>query len=186
MGKLPEEVLLGMIANAGGGGTSDYSKLSNLPQINGVTLSGDKSASDLSLASLDANGKVPSSQLPSYVDDVVEGYYDALTDRFYEDSTFETVITPVEGKSWVDIPANKSYRWTGSVYVRVDEGVQIGETSDTAYAGNKGKANADAIAAIKDGQGIDSFSDVETALESKMDNTAGIEVTAGVVSFVKD
>lgn len=100
------------------------------------------------IASLDNSGKVPSSQLPGFVDDVIEGYYKEADDRFYEESTFETLITPVEGKSWVDKSTNKSYRWTGSVYVRVDEGVQLGETSDTAYAGNKGKANADAIADI--------------------------------------
>ena len=95
------------------------------------------------LAELDANGKVPSSQLPSFVDDVVEGYYNSDTDRFYEESTYEHVITPVSGKSWVDVATNKSYRWTGSVYVRVDEGVQLGETSDTAYRGDRGKAAYD-------------------------------------------
>ena len=102
------------------------------------------------VAELDSNGKVPSSQLPSYVDDVIEGYYKTSDDRFYEESTFTTLIEPIAGKSWVDIPTNKSYRWTGSVYTRVDEGVQIGETADTAYAGNKGKANADAISAIEE------------------------------------
>lgn len=91
------------------------------------------------VAELDSNGKVPSSQLPSFVDDVVEGYYDSNTDRFYEESIFTTVIPPTEGKSWVDVLTNKSYRWTGSVYVRVDEGVQLGETSDTAYRGDRGK-----------------------------------------------
>lgn len=91
------------------------------------------------VAELDSNGKVPSSQLPSFVDDVVEGYYDSNTDRFYEESTFTTVIPPIGGKSWVDVLTNKSYRWTGSVYVRVDEGVQLGETSSTAYRGDRGK-----------------------------------------------
>lgn len=185
MGKLPEEVLLGMIANAGGGGgTSDYSQLTNKPEINGVTLSGDKSASDLSLASLDANGKVPAAQLPSYVDDVINGYL--YEGHFYEDSAHTTEITGESGKIYVDLETNKTYRWSGLAFVEVSESLALGENASTAYAGDKGKANADAIAAIKDGQGIDSFSDVETALESKMDNTAGIEVTAGVVSFVKD
>ena len=95
------------------------------------------------VAELDSNGKVPSAQLPSYVDDVVEGYYDSNTDRFYEESTFTTVIPPTDGKSWVDVATNKSYRWTGSVYVRVDEGVQLGETSSTAYRGDRGKAAYD-------------------------------------------
>ena len=143
------------------------------------------------VAELDSNGKVPSSQLPSYVDDVVEGYYKTDNDRFYEESTFTTLIDPVAGKSWVDIPTNKSYRWTGSVYTRVDEGVQIGETADTAYAGNKGKANADAIAAIKDGISIDSFSDVETALSDKISKsqTAGLVKNDGTIdttTYVSD
>lgn len=95
------------------------------------------------VAELDSNGKVPSSQLPSYVDDYVEGYYDSNTDRFYEESTFTTVIPPTDGKSWVDVLTNKSYRWTGSVYTRVDEGVQLGETSSTAYRGDRGKTAYD-------------------------------------------
>ena len=95
------------------------------------------------VAELDSNGKVPSSQLPSFVDDVVEGYYKAADDRFYEESTFTTLIPPESGKSWVDIAGNKSYRWSGSAYVRVDEGVQLGETSDTAYRGDRGKTAYD-------------------------------------------
>lgn len=95
------------------------------------------------VAELDSNGKVPSSQLPSYVDDVIEGYYDTTTDRFYTESTFENVIPPESGKSWVDVASNKSYRWTGSVYSRVDEGVQLGETSGSAYRGDRGKVAYD-------------------------------------------
>lgn len=95
------------------------------------------------VAELDSSGKVPSSQLPSYVDDVIEGYYDSITDRFYTESTFEHVITPESGKSWVDVNTNKSYRWTGSVYTRVDEGIQLGETSGSAYRGDRGKTAYD-------------------------------------------
>lgn len=95
------------------------------------------------VAELDSNGKVPASQLPSYVDDVVEGYYNSTNDRFYEESTFTTLIPPESGKSWVDIAGNKSYRWSGSAYVRVDEGVQLGETSSTAYRGDRGKTAYD-------------------------------------------
>ena len=95
------------------------------------------------VAELDSNGKVPSSQLPSYVDDVIEGYYNSTDDRFYEESTFTTLITPESSKSWVDISSNKSYRWSGSVYIRVDEGVQLGETSSSAYRGDRGKISYD-------------------------------------------
>lgn len=96
------------------------------------------------------NGKVPAAQLPAYVDDVIEGYYKAADDRFYEESTYETLIPPESGKSWVDISTNKSYRWTGDRYVRVDEGVQLGETADTAYRGDRGKAAYDISQTVGD------------------------------------
>ena len=61
-------------------------------------------------ASLDGAGKVPSSQLPSYVDDVVEvANYAALP------ATGET------GKIYVTIDTNYIYRWTGSVYVEIKD-----------------------------------------------------------------
>lgn len=111
------------------------------------------------------DGKVPSTQLPSYVDDTVEGYY--YNSKFYEDAQHTTEITGEAGKIYIDISSNKSYRWTGSVYTRIDECPAFGETQGTIYEGNKGKANADEIAAIKDGTNIDSFADVETALAGK-------------------
>lgn len=164
-----EDLLLQVkdVIEEGGSGTTDYDDLSNKPQIGGVTLSGNKSASDLSLASLDANGKVPAAQLPSYVDDVINGY---LHDgKFYEDDQYTTEITAESGKIYVDLTTNKTYRWSGAAYVEISESLALGETSNTAYAGDKGKANADAISAIKDGQSIDSFGDVEIALATKAD-----------------
>ena len=95
-------------------------------------------------------GKVPASQLPSYVDDVIEGYYNSLDGRFYEESTYETEITPESGKLYSDLGNNKTYRWGGSAYARMDAGLVIGELAGTAYEGNKGKANADAIAGIQE------------------------------------
>ena len=81
-------------------------------------------------------GKVPSTQLPSYVDDVLE--YTTKT-AFPE--------TGESGKIYVAADENKCYRWTGSIYTEISSSLALGETSSTAYAGNKGKANADAIAA---------------------------------------
>ena len=83
------------------------------------------------VATLDANGHVPTSQLPSYVDDIVE----------VTSSTF-----PAEGetgKIYVDTTTNISYRWSGSQYVKVASDLALGETSSTAYAGDKGKAAYD-------------------------------------------
>lgn len=121
--------------------TADKEKLAGINLNNYIPTS--QKGANSGVAELDVNGKVPSSQLPSYVDDVIEGYYNSNDDRFYEESTYITEITPEVGKSWVDISTNKTYRWTGSVYVRVDEGVQLGETSDTAYRGDRGKVAYD-------------------------------------------
>lgn len=96
------------------------------------------------------NGKVPASQLPSYVDDVVEGYYNVLDGMFYEEATFETILTPEASKIYIDLATNKTYRWSGSAYVQTNAGLALGETAGTAYEGNKGKANADAISDIQD------------------------------------
>ena len=79
------------------------------------------------VASLDANGLVPSSQLPSYVDDVLE--YSAKSSF---PSSGET------GKIYVDTSTNLTYRWSGSAYVEISKSLALGETSSTAYAGDKG------------------------------------------------
>ena len=65
------------------------------------------------------NGKVPSDQLPSYVDDVINGYYH--DNKFYEDSSFQTEITGEEGKIYVDLLTNNTYRWSGVAYVKVND-----------------------------------------------------------------
>ena len=89
------------------------------------------------IAELDSNGKVPSAQLPSYVDDVIEGYYNDGT--FYEDSEYATAITPETGKIYIDLASNKTYRWSGSTYVAISSDIALGETSSTAYRGDRGK-----------------------------------------------
>ena len=80
------------------------------------------------LAELDENGKVPSSQLPSYVDDVLE--YSAK-------SSFPA--TGESGKIYVDTSDNKTYRWSGSAYAEISASLALGETSSTAYRGDRGK-----------------------------------------------
>ena len=89
------------------------------------------------LAELDSNGKVPSTQLPSYVDDVIEGYYN--DNKFYEDASFTTEVIGEAGKIYVDISTNKTYRWTGSIFNVISETISLGETSSTAYRGDRGK-----------------------------------------------
>lgn len=93
------------------------------------------------VAELNNNGKVPSNQLPSYVDDIVEGYY--YNGNFYSDSAHTTQITPENGKIYVDLTSNKTYRWGGSEYVEISASLALGETSSTAYRGDRGKTAYD-------------------------------------------
>lgn len=89
------------------------------------------------VATLNSNGVIPSSQLPSYVDDVMEF-----------DGTINFPSTGETGKVYIDISTNISYRWGGSTYVPIGSDLALGETSSTAYAGDKGKANAEAITSL--------------------------------------
>ena len=84
------------------------------------------------LAELDSVGKVPSAQLPSYVDDVLE---------FANSSNFP--LTGETGKIYVTINTNKTYRWSGSGYVEISPSLALGETSSTAYRGDRGKTAYD-------------------------------------------
>lgn len=79
------------------------------------------------VAELDGSGKVPSTQLPSYVDDVLE-YADLAS----------FPVTGETGKIYVAIDTNLTYRWTGSVYVEISQSLALGETSSTAYRGDRG------------------------------------------------
>lgn len=90
------------------------------------------------VASLDSTGKVPSSQLPSYVDDVLEY------------STLSNLPSPGEtGKIYVTTNDNKSYRWTGTTYIEISKSIIIGETTGTAFDGGKGKELLDDLSVIK-------------------------------------
>lgn len=85
-------------------------------------------------ANLSNNGKVPASQLPSYVDDVEE--YGSL-------SSFPK--QGEEGKIYVATDTNLTYRWSGSTYVEIGQSIALGETPNTAYPGDKGKQLADSL-----------------------------------------
>lgn len=91
------------------------------------------------VASLDSTGKVPSAQLPSYVDDVIEGYLSG--GKFYVESAHTTEITAESGKIYVDLTndRNITYRWSGTTYVEISKSLALGETASTAYRGDRGK-----------------------------------------------
>ena len=93
------------------------------------------------VAELDTAGKVPSAQLPSFVDDVLEGYLSG--GKFYEESTHATLINGETGKIYIDLSSGKTYRWSGSTYAEISESLALGETSSTAYRGDKGKTAYD-------------------------------------------
>ena len=84
------------------------------------------------VAELDDTGHVPASQLPSYVDDVQE---------YPSRSGFPA--TGEAGKIYVATDTNLTYRWTGSGYVEISPSLALGETSATAYRGDRGKAAYD-------------------------------------------
>lgn len=89
------------------------------------------------VAELDEGGHVPASQLPSYVDDVIEGY--CYNGNFYSDSSHQNQISPETGKVYVDVESNITYRWSGSAYIPIGSDLALGETSSTAYRGDRGK-----------------------------------------------
>lgn len=88
------------------------------------------------LASLDGNGQVPSSQLPSYVDDVIEGYlYDG---KFYKEETHTTVINGEGSKIYVDLSDMNTYRWSGTAFVLISKSITIGGQPGQAFDGALG------------------------------------------------
>ena len=84
------------------------------------------------VAELDANGKVLTSQLPSFVDDVIEAENFAVLPNEGE-----------TGKIYVTLDNNKTYRWSGSAYVEISASLALGETDSTAYRGDRGKVAYD-------------------------------------------
>lgn len=144
------------------------------------------------LASLDENGQVPSSQLPSYVDDVLE--YDNL-------SSFPS--TGEAGKIYVAKDTNLTYRWSGTSYVEISKSLAIGETSSTAFAGDRGKALEDALNGtgagsvdqkiddkISDlkgdaGTNFDTLGEIEDAIQKVTGNTAATYTADSTTNYIK-
>ena len=132
--------------------------------VAGLDANGDISTDVLpdSVVITGTDGKIPSSKLPSYVDDVIEGYY--KDNKFYTSPGQTTLISGETGKIYVDMYTNKTYRFTSSQtgYVEISASLALGETSSTAYPGDKGKTNAENIATL---QGtIDAITDGDTSV----------------------
>lgn len=101
---------------------------------------GSLTAADVGAASLDESGKVPAAQLPSYVDDVLEGTYVSNTVFNNEKGT---PYKAESGKIYVDTTSGKTYRWSGTQYVEISASLALGETPGTAFPGDKGKVAYD-------------------------------------------
>ena len=111
-----------------------WAKAASKPSYNLSEIGGSLDVSKLS-------GVIDSSHLPSYVDDVLDGYLSG--GKFYKtknsNGTYSTELAAEAGKIYVNLNDNKTYRWSGSAYVVISETIALGETSSTAYYGDKGK-----------------------------------------------
>lgn len=86
------------------------------------------------VALLNSDGKIPSSYLPSYVSDIITA------------NSYSTLpSTGEEDKIYVTKDTNLTYRWSGTAYVEISPSIALGETSTTAYAGDKGKALSNSV-----------------------------------------
>ena len=111
------------------------SLLTDLNNLSGTVETKASAASVLQALSTKAdliNGIIPAAQLPSFVDDVL----------VYPTWSAFPVVGEV-GKIYVTEDTNKTYRWSGSGYVVIADGVALGETATTAYRGDRGKAAYD-------------------------------------------
>lgn len=122
------------------------------------------------LAELDANGFVPSSQLPSYVDDVLE--YDSKT---------SFPVTGETGKIYVALDTNIIYRWGSTAYIEISASLALGETSSTAYRGDRGKIAYDHSQAAHAPATAQKNSDItKTEIEAKLTGTITTHTHAGL------
>ncbi len=109
------------------------------------------------VAGLDSTGKVPSSQLPSYVDDVIDVvsfvtsnptsgmtigdvYYNSATKKLFTATSATTGVTsdPEAGKIYISLANNKTYRWSGTIMTEISASLALGTTSSTAFRGDYG------------------------------------------------
>lgn len=127
--------------------------------ITSGTLSSDRLPS-IPVSKLD--GVINASNLPSYVDDVLE----------YENKTsFPT--SGEAGKIYVDKDTNLTYRWSGTAYVEISPSIALGETSSTAFAGDKGKTAYDHSQKTGNPHGtkIADISSLQSTLDAKVPST---------------
>ena len=142
------------------------------------------------LAELDSNGKVPASQLPSYVDDVMDAYATYTVSptgvlqniQLYADAEHETTIVGERDKIYVNVtPGEVSYqfRWSGSQWVHIDSNaIIIGDITGTAYDGGKGKAMENVVNSMPDNL-LSTFQLDQTDVNNITISLTGVEKSGG-------
>lgn len=142
------------------------------------------------LAELDDNGKVPASQLPSYVDDVMDAYATYTVSptgvlqniQLYADAEHETPIVGERDKIYVNVtPGEVSYqfRWSGSQWVHIDSNaIIIGDITGTAYDGGKGKAMENVVNSMPDNL-LSTFQLDQTDVNNITISLTGVEKSGG-------
>lgn len=142
------------------------------------------------LAELDSNGKVPASQLPSYVDDVMDAYATYTVSptgvlqniQLYADAEHETPIVGERDKIYVNVtPGEVSYqfRWSGSQWVHIDSNaIIIGDITGTAYDGGKGKAMENIVGSMPDNL-LSTFQLDQTDVNNITISLTGVEKSGG-------
>lgn len=142
------------------------------------------------LAELDGNGKVPASQLPSYVDDVMDAYATYTVSptgvlqniQLYADAEHETPIVGERDKIYVNVtPGEVSYqfRWSGSQWVHIDSNaIIIGDITGTAYDGGKGKAMENVVGSMPDNL-LSTFQLDQTDVNNITISLTGVEKSGG-------
>lgn len=121
-----------------------YPVVPTLADLGGIPMS--QKGEPNGLATLDNDGKVPSGQLPSYVDDVLE--FPKLSDFPAEGET---------GKIYVAKDSNKTYRWSGTIYIEISQseihkfvGTITGDGSKTEFDINHGLNTKDIVVEVYD------------------------------------
>jgi hypothetical protein len=139
----------------------------NVAAVSGAEATANKGAAN-GYASLDSSGLVPSTQLPSYVDDVLE-----YTNLAGFPGTGET------GKIYVALDTGKIYRWSGSAYVEISPSPgstdSVTEGSTNLYYTN---TRADARITAATGVSIQAYSANLTSFASKTAPTGAVVGTS--------
>lgn len=128
--------------------SGSYNDLSDKPLASDVgAIPASQKGAARGVAELDSSGHVPADQLPSYVDDVIDAYIvsgsTAFSAGWLSVSDGGAALAPESGKVYIILTAGqyeaKTYRWSGTVYAPIGNDLALGETSNTAYRGDRGK-----------------------------------------------